>query len=322
MWVCVQRSACALNTFIEHRIDVCLQNIFLCSSGYGTHVTPYPPAKSHIISFIIENIFVLSIFKTQTTNISTGVHTFILFQAFYNCVCMLLQMFYLFKNVKLSFKLKCKESERYSKKKKEKCSFCMNNFQLPDSQSSTWFWFPQLLEFFSFLGEMFIFCYIGFVLLTFPRHVFSAFFICGAFVSFLWEAHWSVLTTHWVTYRSDTYSSMDLSSLFCDAGLSCAALCRVCFCLRVSFFFHPLLIRSALSSSIISSLSLYFIYCVVSHLLYLVSNSVLIYPISSFKRHFVHELLSLIAIRGIISNVWGQIQYRTACHIAQISPVP
>ncbi|XP_046879452.1 sodium/hydrogen exchanger 9-like [Hypomesus transpacificus] len=43
----------------------------------------------------------------------------------------------------------------------------------------------QLLEFFSFLGEMFIFCYIGFVLLTFPRHVFSAFFICGAFLSVL-----------------------------------------------------------------------------------------------------------------------------------------
>uniref|UniRef100_A0A667YLK7 Sodium/hydrogen exchanger n=1 Tax=Myripristis murdjan TaxID=586833 RepID=A0A667YLK7_9TELE len=41
----------------------------------------------------------------------------------------------------------------------------------------------QLFEFFSFLGEVFIFSYMGYVLLTFPHHVFKALFICGAFLA-------------------------------------------------------------------------------------------------------------------------------------------
>ncbi|XP_031705811.1 sodium/hydrogen exchanger 9-like [Anarrhichthys ocellatus] len=41
----------------------------------------------------------------------------------------------------------------------------------------------QLFEVFSFLGEIFIFSYMGYVLLTFPRHVFKALFITGAFLS-------------------------------------------------------------------------------------------------------------------------------------------
>uniref|UniRef100_UPI0037E7373E sodium/hydrogen exchanger 9-like n=1 Tax=Semicossyphus pulcher TaxID=241346 RepID=UPI0037E7373E len=40
----------------------------------------------------------------------------------------------------------------------------------------------QLFEVFSFLGEIFIFSYMGYVLLTFP-HVFKALFISGAFLS-------------------------------------------------------------------------------------------------------------------------------------------
>ncbi|XP_071778497.2 sodium/hydrogen exchanger 9-like [Centroberyx gerrardi] len=41
----------------------------------------------------------------------------------------------------------------------------------------------QLFEFFNFLGEIFIFSYMGFVLLTFPHHVFKALFIVGAFLA-------------------------------------------------------------------------------------------------------------------------------------------
>ncbi|KAM3860764.1 sodium/hydrogen exchanger 9-like [Diretmus argenteus] len=41
----------------------------------------------------------------------------------------------------------------------------------------------QLFEFFNFLGEMFIFGYMGYVLLTFPHHVFKALFISGAFLA-------------------------------------------------------------------------------------------------------------------------------------------
>ncbi|KAI9519003.1 hypothetical protein NQZ68_032701 [Dissostichus eleginoides] len=41
----------------------------------------------------------------------------------------------------------------------------------------------QLFEVFNFLGEIFIFSYMGYVLLTFPRHVFKALFITGAFLS-------------------------------------------------------------------------------------------------------------------------------------------
>ncbi|XP_041669662.1 sodium/hydrogen exchanger 9-like [Cheilinus undulatus] len=41
----------------------------------------------------------------------------------------------------------------------------------------------QLFEVFSFLGEIFIFSCMGYVLLTFPHHVFKALFISGAFIS-------------------------------------------------------------------------------------------------------------------------------------------
>ncbi|XP_026219718.1 sodium/hydrogen exchanger 9-like isoform X2 [Anabas testudineus] len=41
----------------------------------------------------------------------------------------------------------------------------------------------QLFEVFNFLGEIFIFSYMGYVLLTFPHHVFKALFISGAFLS-------------------------------------------------------------------------------------------------------------------------------------------
>ncbi|XP_068438021.1 sodium/hydrogen exchanger 9-like [Clinocottus analis] len=41
----------------------------------------------------------------------------------------------------------------------------------------------QLFEVFNFLGEIFIFSYMGFVLLMFPHHVFKALFITGAFLS-------------------------------------------------------------------------------------------------------------------------------------------
>ncbi|XP_068565982.1 sodium/hydrogen exchanger 9-like [Cebidichthys violaceus] len=41
----------------------------------------------------------------------------------------------------------------------------------------------QLFEVFNFLGEIFIFSYMGYVLMTFPRHVFKALFITGAFLS-------------------------------------------------------------------------------------------------------------------------------------------
>ncbi|KAK2886547.1 hypothetical protein Q8A73_020493 [Channa argus] len=41
----------------------------------------------------------------------------------------------------------------------------------------------QLFEIFNFLGEIFIFSYMGYVLLTFPHHVFKALFISGAFLS-------------------------------------------------------------------------------------------------------------------------------------------
>ncbi|XP_008290940.1 sodium/hydrogen exchanger 9 isoform X1 [Stegastes partitus] len=41
----------------------------------------------------------------------------------------------------------------------------------------------QLFEVFNFLGEIFIFGYMGYVLLTFPHHVFKAVFISGAFLS-------------------------------------------------------------------------------------------------------------------------------------------
>ncbi|XP_053198383.1 sodium/hydrogen exchanger 9-like [Scomber japonicus] len=41
----------------------------------------------------------------------------------------------------------------------------------------------QLFEVFSFLGEIFIFSYMGYVLLMFPCHVFKALFISGAFLS-------------------------------------------------------------------------------------------------------------------------------------------
>ncbi|XP_034416460.1 sodium/hydrogen exchanger 9-like isoform X1 [Cyclopterus lumpus] len=41
----------------------------------------------------------------------------------------------------------------------------------------------QLFEVFNFLGEIFIFSYMGYVLLTFPHHVFKALFITGAFLS-------------------------------------------------------------------------------------------------------------------------------------------
>ncbi|XP_045924643.1 sodium/hydrogen exchanger 9-like isoform X1 [Micropterus dolomieu] len=41
----------------------------------------------------------------------------------------------------------------------------------------------QLFEVFNFLGEIFISSYMGYVLLTFPHHVFKALFISGAFLS-------------------------------------------------------------------------------------------------------------------------------------------
>ncbi|XP_040922166.1 sodium/hydrogen exchanger 9-like [Toxotes jaculatrix] len=41
----------------------------------------------------------------------------------------------------------------------------------------------QLFEVFSFLGEIFIFSYMGYVLLVFPHHAFKALFISGAFLS-------------------------------------------------------------------------------------------------------------------------------------------
>ncbi|XP_054478542.1 sodium/hydrogen exchanger 9-like [Anoplopoma fimbria] len=41
----------------------------------------------------------------------------------------------------------------------------------------------QLFEVFNFLGEIFIFSYMGYVLLTFPHHVFKVLFITGAFLS-------------------------------------------------------------------------------------------------------------------------------------------
>ncbi|XP_034024497.1 sodium/hydrogen exchanger 9-like [Thalassophryne amazonica] len=41
----------------------------------------------------------------------------------------------------------------------------------------------QLFEIFNFLGEVFIFSYMGYVLLTFPHHAFKALFISAAFLS-------------------------------------------------------------------------------------------------------------------------------------------
>lgn len=41
----------------------------------------------------------------------------------------------------------------------------------------------ELFEVFKFLGEIFIFSYMGYVLLMFPRHVFKVLFIFGAFLS-------------------------------------------------------------------------------------------------------------------------------------------
>ncbi|KAM4533348.1 sodium/hydrogen exchanger 9-like [Odontesthes bonariensis] len=41
----------------------------------------------------------------------------------------------------------------------------------------------QLFEVLNFLGEIFIFSYMGYILLTFPHHVFKALFIFGAFLS-------------------------------------------------------------------------------------------------------------------------------------------
>ncbi|XP_029384423.1 sodium/hydrogen exchanger 9-like [Echeneis naucrates] len=41
----------------------------------------------------------------------------------------------------------------------------------------------ELFEVLNFLGEIFIFSYMGYVLLTFPHHVFKALFISGAFLS-------------------------------------------------------------------------------------------------------------------------------------------
>ncbi|KAF6716766.1 Sodium/hydrogen exchanger 9 [Oryzias melastigma] len=41
----------------------------------------------------------------------------------------------------------------------------------------------QLFEVFSFLGEIFIYSCMGYILLTFPHHVFKALFISGAFLS-------------------------------------------------------------------------------------------------------------------------------------------
>uniref|UniRef100_A0A8D3AMN8 Solute carrier family 9 member A9 n=1 Tax=Scophthalmus maximus TaxID=52904 RepID=A0A8D3AMN8_SCOMX len=41
----------------------------------------------------------------------------------------------------------------------------------------------QLFEVFNFLGEIFIFGYMGYILLMFPHHVFKALFISGAFLS-------------------------------------------------------------------------------------------------------------------------------------------
>ncbi|XP_070842025.1 sodium/hydrogen exchanger 9-like [Chaetodon trifascialis] len=41
----------------------------------------------------------------------------------------------------------------------------------------------QLFEVFNFLGEIFIFSNMGYILLTFPHHVFKALFISGAFLS-------------------------------------------------------------------------------------------------------------------------------------------
>ncbi|KAJ8376061.1 hypothetical protein SKAU_G00066410 [Synaphobranchus kaupii] len=41
----------------------------------------------------------------------------------------------------------------------------------------------QLFEFLNFLGENFIFCYMGLALFTFPNHVFKGIFISGAFLS-------------------------------------------------------------------------------------------------------------------------------------------
>uniref|UniRef100_A0A8C7X9M2 Solute carrier family 9 member A9 n=1 Tax=Oryzias sinensis TaxID=183150 RepID=A0A8C7X9M2_9TELE len=41
----------------------------------------------------------------------------------------------------------------------------------------------QLFEVFSFLGEIFIYSYMGYILLTFPPHVFKALFISGAFLT-------------------------------------------------------------------------------------------------------------------------------------------
>uniref|UniRef100_A0A8C6LR32 Sodium/hydrogen exchanger n=1 Tax=Nothobranchius furzeri TaxID=105023 RepID=A0A8C6LR32_NOTFU len=49
----------------------------------------------------------------------------------------------------------------------------------PDSRTRT----KQLFEVFKFLGEIFIFGYMGFIWFTFPHHVFRALFISGAFLS-------------------------------------------------------------------------------------------------------------------------------------------
>lgn len=51
----------------------------------------------------------------------------------------------------------------------------------------------QLFEVLDFLGEIFIFSKMGYVLLTFPHRVFKAYFISGAFVSF--SATWPSIFT-------------------------------------------------------------------------------------------------------------------------------
>ncbi|KAM4605933.1 sodium/hydrogen exchanger 9-like [Polymixia lowei] len=53
----------------------------------------------------------------------------------------------------------------------------------PLSLSLSFFFNLQLFEFFTFLGEIFIFGYMGYVWFTFPHHVFNVLFIVGAFLA-------------------------------------------------------------------------------------------------------------------------------------------
>lgn len=113
----------------------------------------------------------------------------------------------------------------------------------------------QLFEVFNFLGEIFIFGYMGYILLMFPHHVFKALFISGAFVSFFPLHDGSVFTpccaacgTQLRPHKMVFCSVFALSSLP-PAQSSAAYLARGVFHISVS----PLCCCSAVISSVLGT---------------------------------------------------------------------